>query len=215
MKRNLSFEEISDGRKYLRDDLVKVSCNECAGCSECCKVTDDTILLDPWDIYTLSKGLSRSFSEMIGKDIDFTVIDGVITPYLKKAEGNACGFLSSEGRCTIHDFRPGFCRLFPLGRIYEEDGTFKYFIQVHECPYPNKTKVKVKQWLNIEHLPKYEEYIVKWHEIQKNISECVSVNPQYAKTANMKMLTVFFEKPYDVSIDFYLQFEDRLSEYMN
>lgn len=216
MKRNLTFEEISDGKLYSRDDLVKVSCNDCKGCSECCKVTDDTILLDPYDIYNLSKALSKSFSELMGSVIDLTVIDGVITPYLCKLPGtHACSLLSEAGRCTIHDYRPGFCRLFPLGRIYDEDGDFKYFIQVHECPYPNKTKVKVKQWLSIDSLPKYEEYIKTWHSITKNLSECSLENEALAKSVNMKMLNTFFVPPFDTNKDFYEQFSLRNLSYMN
>ena len=214
MKRNLSFEEISDGKKYTGDDLVKVSCNDCKGCSECCKVTEDTILLDPWDVYALSQGLSLTFEEMIGKYVDFTLIDNVPTPFLMKAKDTlACNLLSKEGRCLIHDYRPGFCRLFPLGRIYEEDGTFKYFIQVHECPYPNKTKIKVKQWLGIDNLKAYEEYIVKWHEVVKNISESIEENPDWAKAAYTKFINTFFITPYNTVSDFYSQFYKRLKDF--
>ena len=45
-------------------------------------------------------------------------------------EKEACYFLNEEGRCSIHSFRPGICRLFPLGRFYEEEG-FRYFLQIH------------------------------------------------------------------------------------
>lgn len=215
MKRNVTFEEISDGRKYKKDDLVKVSCNDCVGCSECCRVTDDTILLDPYDIYELSKGLKKNFQEMIGSVLDFTVIDGVITPYLMKQKStSACGFLSEAGRCTIHDFRPGFCRLFPLGRIYDEDGDFSYFIQVHECPYENKAKVKVKNWLGISNLTAYENFIKSWHMITKNLSSFAEENPEAAKSVNMRYLNTFFVPAFDFERDFYSQFEERISKYM-
>lgn len=216
MKRNVSFNEISDGKKYKSDDLVKVSCNGCKGCSECCRFTDDTIFLDPYDIYSLSKGLNKSFQDMLGSIIDLTVSDGVITPYLKKDEAtHCCCLLTSDGLCSIHDFRPGFCRLFPLGRIYDEDGNFDYFIQVHECPYPGKTKVKVKKWLGIENLSKYEDFIKTWHEITGNVSACNDDESSIdlAKAANMKLLNVFFIAPYDTESDFYSQFSGRLYSY--
>lgn len=47
------------------------------------------------------------------------------------------------------DTDPGICRLFPLGRIYEENG-FKYFIQVHECKKQERGKVKIKKWLELQ-----------------------------------------------------------------
>lgn len=214
MKRNLTFEEISDGKRYSSGDLAKIGCGDCNGCSECCRVTEDTIFLDPYDIYSLSAGLSETFATMLDKFVGLTVTDGVVTPFLQKKESDgACGFLNAEGRCGIHAFRPGFCRLFPLGRIYNDDGSFDYFIQVHECPYPNKTKVKIKSWLGIPSLGRYEEFVRTWHEIVKNISECMVDNPTLAREANVRMLKIFFETPYDMTEDFYSQFHERVLEY--
>lgn len=211
MKRNLDFNEISDGKKYKKDDLVKVSCNECAGCSECCKVTEDTIHLDPYDICKLTNGIGKSFTDLLNEGIiSLTVIDGVITPYLNKTSAGACVFLSGEGRCNIHALRPGFCRLFPLGRIYNEDNTFDYFIQVHECPYPTKSKVKVSKWLGIPNIKEYEKYISKYHEITKKISQVwLSGNEEELKRLNTALLSVLFVKPYEVD-SFYTDFYERI-----
>lgn len=210
MKRNLTFEEISDGKLYTKDDLAKISCNDCNGCSECCKVTEDTIFLDPYDIYSLQKSCDSSiFEEVIG----FTVVDGVITPFLKKEQDSSeCFFLNKEGRCLIHDARPGFCRLFPLGRIWNDAGTFNYFIQVHECPYPNKTKVKIKNWLGIEGIKEYEKFVCDWHEITKNISDAYSegLDGEALKQVNVKLISLFINTPYDLSKDFYEQFYERV-----
>ena len=214
MKRNLTFEEISDGKRYSAGDLAKIGCGDCNGCSECCRVTEDTIFIDPYDIYSLCGGLATSFAEMLDKSIGLTVVDSVVTPYLtKNKQDGACGFLNSEGRCGIHAFRPGFCRLFPLGRIYNDDGSFDYFVQVHECPYPNKTKVKIKSWLGIPSLSRYEEFVRTWHEITVNIRDCAVDNPTLAREANVRMLKIFYETPYDASEDFYAQFHERVLIY--
>lgn len=212
MKRNLTFEEISDGRKYTADDYARVSCNGCAGCSECCQVTEDTILLDPYDIFTLSKGLKMTFEEMLKEFVDLRVVDGVVTPYLKKLASGSCFFLNKSSRCMIHEYRPGFCRLFPLGRIYDEDGSFKYFIQVHECPYPDKSEVLIRDWLSIDNLSDYEAFIRSWHEITKNLSIFTeeSDDASAIKAVNMRLLSVFFLAPYDTTTDFYPQFQARL-----
>ena len=34
MKRNVDLNEISDGRLYSANDMVKVECGDCAGCSD-------------------------------------------------------------------------------------------------------------------------------------------------------------------------------------
>lgn len=74
----------------------------------------------------------ENFDTLLANYLELNVVDGMVLPNLKMAgEEEACLFLK-DGRCSIHGYRPGICRLFPLGRIYEENG-FKYFIQVHEC----------------------------------------------------------------------------------
>lgn len=210
MKRNLDFNEISDGKRYKRNDLAKISCNGCAGCSKCCQFTDDTIHLDPYDIYCLSLATGMDFNNMMTSNlISLTVTDGVITPYLTKKSNGSCVFLSDEGRCKIHESRPGFCRLFPLGRIYNEDGTFDYFIQIHECPYPSKSKIKIDKWLGIGNLSEYEKYITSYHNLIGQIKEAgVSGNDELLKKLNMDLLNKFFIPPYEPG--FYPDYYNRI-----
>ncbi|MCR4806553.1 MAG: YkgJ family cysteine cluster protein, partial [Lachnospiraceae bacterium] len=169
MKREVDINEISDGRRYRSSDMVRIGCADCDGCSECCRKVDDTIILDPYDIYELSRGLGAGFNDLLEAGpvpaIALSVADGLILPHLNidKSIG-ACRFLNSDGRCGIHSFRPGFCRLYPLGRIYE-NGSFSYFHQIYECPYPSKTKVRIRKWLGINDLPAYEAFVLKWHDI--------------------------------------------------
>ena len=133
MEREVDLKEISDGRLYGINDMVKAGCNDCAGCSLCCEGMGNSIILDPYDIYSLEKGLGVTFENlMTDEKMELNVVDGVIQPNLKMQRQDSCGFLNAQGRCSIHDFRPGFCRMFPLGRIYEEN-SFRYFLQIHEC----------------------------------------------------------------------------------
>ncbi len=212
MKREIDLKEISDGRLYTANDMVKIGCNDCKGCSECCRMVGDTILLDPYDIYQLEQALKMSFEGLMAERIELRVVDGLIQPHLKlRPDGEGCTFLSPEGRCTIHHFRPGFCRMFPMGRIYQEGG-FQYFLQIHECPYPNKTKVKLRKWLGISSLECYEEYVRKWHELTLkavNIVESAE-NQEIVKKLNMYLLNEFYVNLYDGEKDFYEQFYQRL-----
>ena len=140
MERNVDIDKISDGKRYGANDMVKVGCDDCRGCSACCRGMGDSIVLDPMDLYRLERKLGKSMEEILTAGyISLRVVDGVILPHLKMTEqSDQCSFLNDEGRCSIHDARPGFCRMFPLGRLYE-NGTFSYFLQVSECPKENKT----------------------------------------------------------------------------
>ena len=115
MKRYVSLEEISDGRLYTAKDMVRADCHGCEGCSACCHGMGESIILDPYDVYRLEKMEGFSFAESIGRTIELNVVDGVILPNLMMSgEKESCGFLDQEGRCSIHPYRPGICRLFPL-----------------------------------------------------------------------------------------------------
>ena len=163
MKRNVDLKDISDGRLYNSNDMVKADCGDCIGCFACCCGMGNSIVLDPMDVHRLTSGLNCTFETLLAKHMELNVVDGIILPNLKmQEESGQCAFLNEEGRCSIHPIRPGICRLFPLGRYYD-NGSFQYFLQVHECKKENRTKVKVKKWLDTPDLKKYEDYITKWH----------------------------------------------------
>lgn len=210
MKREVRVEELA--RLYTANDMVKADCGGCQGCSDCCRTVGDTIILDPYDIYQLQKGLKLTPEQMFQKGyFEFNLADGLILPDLKMTEEGVCPFLNEEGWCAIHSFRPGFCRLFPLGRYYEGDG-FKYYLQMYECPKPVKTKVKVEKWLGIPQIRRYESYILDWHRYLVSCREQAdgSADEAVRKNIAMYLLQAFFLTPYDGSRDFYSQFEERL-----
>ena len=45
MNRYIDLNEVSDGKLYTANDLVKAGCGDCAGCSACCESMADTIIL--------------------------------------------------------------------------------------------------------------------------------------------------------------------------
>lgn len=210
MLRECDINEISDGKRYQANDMVKLGCNDCKGCHSCCVGMEDTIVLDPYDIYRLTRNLEMDFTQLIQGRIALHVEEGLILPHLAMSEETgACSFLNEEGRCSIHTHRPGICRLFPLGRIYENDG-FSYFLQVNECVRENRTKEKIKNWLNTPRLKDYEAFILKWHNYTKEM-QAFLVDREDAKDWNMLHLQMFYMMPY-ASEDFYEEFEVRLAE---
>lgn len=206
MKRDIDINEISDGRLYTANDMVKADCHDCAECSACCSGMGESIVLDPLDIHRLCGGLNTTFNELMNDKIELNIVDGLTLPNLKMKE--TCGFLNSEGRCDVHPFRPGICRMFPLGRYYEDDG-FKYFLQVHECPVKNKGKVKVKKWLDIPELKQYEQYIWDWHQFLKECQNALDeLSEEQIRILNLLILKTFYQEPY--AKEFYEDFHKRL-----
>lgn len=217
MERDWNLDEMSDGKLYNSSDMVKVGCNDCKGCSSCCHDMGQSIVLDPLDICRLTTGLNMSMEKLLEQALELNVVDGIILPNLKM-QGNApvCYFLNEEGRCNIHAFRPGICRIFPLGRLYEKE-SFQYFLQVHECKAEHKTKVKIKHWIDTPDSKRYEAFITDWHywlkQYQNQVKQGI-IQGERLKKINLCILEMFYLKPYVKDVDFYPQYEQR-KEYVN
>ena len=215
MRREVSLEEISDGRLYELNDMVKADCQDCAGCHDCCEGMGDSVVLDPMDVYRLSQGLGKSPTELVSAGwIQFDAMDGNILPHLcMTGKNESCVFLNDQGRCRIHSVRPGFCRLFPLGRYYE-NGSFKYFLQIHECKKTNRSKIKVKKWIDTPDLKNYEKFVNDWHYFLLDVQEVLynAEDPDLIRNLNLFVVNRFYLKPYDQNQDFYIQFYERLKE---
>ena len=213
MLRNVKLEEISDGKLYGANELVKADCHDCVGCCDCCCGMGESILLDPSDVYRLSAGVGLSFEQLLETHLELHVVDGVILPNLKmEGKRDCCTFLNEKGRCSVHPYRPGICRLFPLGRFYE-DGSFRYFLQTQECRKEGRSKIKVKKWVDLPEFGRYEHFIQEWHDFVRSLQDQLMAKPdmERAKQVNLYVLNVFFYRPWERERDFYEQFEDRLT----
>ena len=152
-------DEISDGKLYSSSDMVRADSLGCDGCHECCCHMGNSILLDPFDVYQMSQGLHVPAAALFNGQLQLTPVDGIVLPAIAMtSDKDQCSFLNEAGRCSIHMFRPGFCRLFPLGRVYDGTG-FSYFLQTGQCKKEHLAKVKVRQWINIPELKRYEQFV--------------------------------------------------------
>lgn len=212
MKRHVELKDISDGKLYTANDMAKLGCNGCLGCSACCRGMGSSIVLDPMDMYCLTSHLNAGFESLLQDRIELNVVDGIILPNLKMAgREECCTFLDSEGRCGIHKFRPGVCRLFPLGRYYENH-SFRYFLQTRECKRENRSKVKIKKWMDLPDLNRYEQFVTDWHYFLNDCEAAVArAEESLAKKWNLYLLNQFYVSPYGEE-DFYSQFYQRLEE---
>ena len=83
MKRDIDIKDISDGKLYTANDMVKTDCHDCIGCSDCCRGMGSSILLDPMDIWRLTSNLQTDFNSLLDKYVELGMVDGLIMPNLK------------------------------------------------------------------------------------------------------------------------------------
>ncbi len=200
----------TDGKFYELEELVRANCQDCVGCHDCCTGMGDTILLDPYDVWILKSLPGYTIQKLLeeGK-IALTMVGGLILPHIQMtSETDACPFLNAEGRCSIHACRPGMCRLFPLGRNYE-DGKLNYILLTEECKKKNRSKMKVGQWIGVKPAEKYHDYILRWHDFRKSLAGLLEgAQEDEIKSVTMYVLQTFyftFDAPENAFFETFLQ----------
>lgn len=185
MRREIDMAEISDGRRYQANDMVRADCGGCEGCFSCCEGMGASVILDPYDVRELARGLSTTFEQLLTSVLELNVVDGIVLPNLKMTgEKEQCGFLNEQGRCRVHAFRPG------------------------------RGKVKVRKWIGVPEFSRYEQFVRKWHNFLKACQEQIRAVPdgEPARLICMQVLKAFYMKPFHEQRDFYDEFEERLAE---
>lgn len=214
MKRMVDLKQVSDGRLYSSGDMVKADCRDCEGCSDCCRGMGNTILLDPMDVWRFRRDLHKDFGALLGKEAELGMADGMILPNLKMdARTDACPFLDHNGRCSVHDSRPG-CAGSSSWRYYEGNG-FRYFLQIHECS-KEPRKNQNKKWLGIPDLKGPTRHIfspgtISWKCAREGAE---TLDEEKRKTLALYVLRRFYELPYYAESEdaFYGEFAQRLEE---
>lgn len=169
MKSTNILDKISDGKLYDIEDMVKADTCGCNGCNDCCLDVGDLVVLTPFDVYEIVNCLGVTFNDLLGDKIELRQNNKILLPYLKMQDNNRCSFLNEKGRCIIHSKRPNICRMFPLGRVYQ-DNDFKYFLQIGNCPKEDLKDVKVSDWVGIENYNENKEFILEWYKLTKALA---------------------------------------------
>ncbi len=212
MRIEKSLEEISDGRLYDLNDMVKADTRGCDGCSACCYGVGETMGLNPFDLYQITTFLELPYERLLDTKIELHIEEKLTLPNLKMIGAlEGCGFLDKDERCVIHDHRPSVCRMFPLGRYYDQ-GSFKYIYKPGDCIMPDPSKIKVKKWINIANYEENKAFILDWYKFLKALKWRVKFIHDKKELAevNTYVINHFFNIQWDEGQDFYRELEARI-----
>ena len=170
----------------------------CTKCGECCKDRED-ILLNPFDVYRIAKGLDVETYEVldrytygyIGKSSRMPIVA------VKMVEDSGCCVFLKGKKCGIQDFKPGVCALYPLGRFVARDmegdssvsPKVSYILQPYNCGI-RKDIHTPRQWLKDFHMDECEDEFILWQDIVFELS------PRLAKIYDRlphKVLDLFYD----------------------
>lgn len=211
MRAAQELQEISEGIVYDLDDYAAADCRGCTGCSQCCRGTGDSVLLDPLDVDRLCRYLNKPPALLFDSDLILLDMDGLLVPCLSmEDEDQSCIYLNGD-RCSVYPARPQICRLFPLGRYFGE-GKVEYFLQIYECPLENRRKVRVRDWIDTPDPKKYEQFALDWHGFLREVRKALKGpwSQERIWNFNLSLLRLFYFEPYSSERDFYDQFYERL-----
>lgn len=146
----------------------------CTMCGKCCIHRDD-ILLNPKDVYNMSKELGMSPQEMIEQYCEIYIGDDSRMPIVRlKPRGTVqrCPLLKDR-KCMVHKAKPAVCAMYPIGRclkageadlknITEDD--ILYIFQNPRCGDDKETHT-VREWLESFGIPLEDEFFIRWQKV--------------------------------------------------
>ncbi len=132
MKRNVSLDEITDGKIYTVNDMVRADTGGCQGCHVCCTGMGESITLDPYDVYRLTQGLACSFDELNQSKLSWHREDMLMLPNLKvEGKNERCIFSMKMDGVQYMYIVQAYVACFPLGDIIMKTNLAIY------CKYTN------------------------------------------------------------------------------
>jgi len=139
------------------EHIFEFNCHPSVSCfTQCCQ--NITIVLTPYDVLRLKKGLGISSDEFLEKYALIIPKKKRLIPLVileMKKEDKKCPFVSQEG-CIIYDDRPWACRMYPLD--VNDDGTFSLITDVSQCMGLKENDIwRISDWLKDQGITPYEE----------------------------------------------------------
>ncbi len=140
----------------------------CQLCGACCRQVKDSIMLEPMDIYCLSRFLRdrgepiEGPEDMLARYTHPDMLAERLPIFLLNTEGpeDACVFLK-DGRCSVYEARPRVCRMYPFAAVPGERGRdFLYCLCTERPHHFTGGTISVKDWF-YENFPKESRSFLK------------------------------------------------------
>lgn len=146
------------------DDLMDFRCRECGECCHNRDAEERQIVLTAYDIFRIARHLgitAKEVTEKYGVPFEHPQTNVMHIRLKAKIHRGACAFLKN-GRCSIHEAKPGVCAVFPMGRATNiRDNETLYFKNHTNCG-KTDTSYPVKEWLDAFHLRESEEPVMAY-----------------------------------------------------
>ena len=222
--------------EYYYDNLkkLKIGLDEpfkfnCTMCGKCC-INREDIMLNPKDLFKISKTLNLEPIEVVEKYCDTYIGEYSRFPIVRlKPQGSIkrCPLLK-DNKCTVHESKPTVCATFPIGRMIALDGNSKvdlsnpwdynkiqYIYNPPGCGDDSVTHT-VREWFTSFGIDIEDEFYIKWNMA---LGKCCRIlkkaekNFELPKTMELLWDGIFagLYCLYDTDKDFMPQFESNFN----
>jgi Fe-S-cluster containining protein len=155
--------EMHDIRPVGMRERIAFQCSQCGGC---CRNVRDSVMLEPYDAYRLTKYLRQedseiSIEEVVHKYGEMKLLSRGYNVYVIKTvnDSGVCPFLR-DGKCGIYTARPRTCRLYPFCVAPADDGTrLSWHLCTERTEHFGKGSVTAREWQR-KYLSREEESVL-------------------------------------------------------
>lgn len=164
------YEELLKKEMSMQDTFAF----DCKKCGACCRKREVPVIVTGLDIFRLAKGIGVTPEEVLVSNTQGYIGPNSHLPVavLKERQDGSCSFMRN-GCCTVQEFKPFVCSLYPLGRVWNSsDGLSHYFLQQSGCvgeeePVRSWT---LQKWLEKSHVLEYEKESKIWVQLLAGLS---------------------------------------------
>ena len=213
-----------DNMKLDIDDTFSFSCNQCG---KCC-INREDILLSPFDLFRMSKKLSMTPNEFVAQYGEAYIGDSsqmVIVRLRLRGSIKRCPLLKGR-KCSVHDAKPVFCAMYPIGRALRMDpknpnadkmttDNIEYIFNGAHCG--NAETHTVCEWFTSFGIPIKDEFFVEWQKTITELHDIIVIaekNFEMETTVNTIWSVIYaaMYMKYDINKDFMPQFLENREE---
>jgi Fe-S-cluster containining protein len=155
----------SDAKVLSESDFLQLSCGV-FGCTSNCCTKSAPIILNPYEIAVICRESKLSYEDLLDI-VETDRANGF--PLVMLPRDPACHFWTGRG-CRIYKARPLACRLFPLGRVFNEGQSHIVLPQLNVCSglaaSPGKT---VSEYLREQDTSVFMQMADRWIEFVNEI----------------------------------------------
>ena len=155
----------ADARKLSQTEPLQLSCGS-GGCSSNCCKSGAPIVLNPYEIALICRESGMTYEDLLDI-VETDRVNGF--PLVMLPRDPACHFWTATG-CRIYRARPLACRLFPLGRVFDNGRSHMVLPERNVCtglvPSPAKT---VSDYLRDQDTDVYISMADRWVEFVNEV----------------------------------------------